>query len=247
MYAGLRPCGGQSGKYLDASGESALGPCAVCGALTPSCKRHPCGWIRGCPALGPCPPSPARASRCRASAQSSNQRVRRAVFTCLARGPASGPGGPQGQPGSTAQAPPPAPQLCPSCPGLGSTLTTSCPSWRPYSSAAGRVLPLQTPQPSLPATPGRTEPSHPAGRSASWDGSLSPPSRARPEAPAPKLPSCDSRTQPLPLTTRETGRRAQPPAPRPPGPEPRLSPAQLPPERTGPARPPCRWDPPQRP
>ena len=118
---------------------------------------------------------------------------------------------------------PPSSALLPS--GLESTLTTSCPSWCLYSSAAGRALPLQTPRPSPPAATGQTEPSHPTGGSASQDPAPcphnSPPTMQRktPRPPAPTLPTCDSRTQPLPLTTGETGRRAKPPAPHAPGPE----------------------------
>lgn len=119
--------------------------------------------------------------------------------------------------------PPPSSALLPS--GLGSTLTTSCPSWCLYSSAAGTALPLQMPQPSPPAATGQTEPSHPTRWCPSQDPAPcphnGPPSmqRTTPRPPAPTLPLCDSRNQPLPLTTRETGRRAQPPASRPPGPE----------------------------
>lgn len=160
VYAALRPSGGQSGKYLDASGESALGPWAVCGALTPSCKRHPCG-IRGCPALGPCPPSQARASRCRASAQSSSQRVRRAVFTCLTQGPVSGLGTAGGRP---RRAPGAAWQRCPGAPARSPALPFSPQVWEALSrravhpGAPTAVLqvgpcPCRRPSPANPAPP----------------------------------------------------------------------------------------------
>lgn len=185
MYAGLRPLWLSGLQVPGRLGESALGTWAVCGALTLSCKRHPCSWIRGPlpsglvhpaqpgPLTGELPLSPA------AEGPTGCAHLPHPRPCVWARdGRKQAPAQPQGRPGSSAHVPrpPPSSALLPS--GLGSTLTTSCPSWCLYSSAAGTALPRRRPGPALPQPQAR-QPSHPTGGSASRDR-LPVPTAARP-------------------------------------------------------------------
>lgn len=165
VCAGLRPLRRselQVPRRLRGISSGHLG--TVYGALTPPLwpgLRLPCSR--------PCPPSQAATCHRRASAQYSGQMA--SVHLPLPRPCIRGWGqqdsGPPPSPGvlvawklcPRVPCPPPSSALLPS--GLGSTLTTSCPSWCLYSSAAGTALPLQVPQPSPPAATGQTEPSHP--------------------------------------------------------------------------------------
>ena len=137
--------------------------------------------------------------------------------------------------------PPPRPgvlvawQLCPRVPGPPPALPFFHQVWEALPRRAvhpGASTAVLQVRPSPPAATGQTEPSHPTRWCPPGPSSLSPQQpalHAEDDTEAPTLPPRDSRAQPLPLTTRETGRRAQPPASRPPGPETEPSRGCLPP------------------